>query len=474
MSTSYDVVVIGSGPAGYVAAIHAAQSGLKTAMVEKRDWLGGTCLNVGCIPAKAMLFSAAMFDKAKKLGSYGVKIKGALEEGGIELDYPQVMKRKDEIVKGVNSGVAFLMKKNKIDVLRGQGRIKGANGVEVTAADGNKTVFQAKNIILAMGSKVRELPHIKMDGKDIISSDHIFFLEKQPKTMCVLGGGVVGSEFASCFARFGTPTTILEMAPQIVPTEDHEASAELTKSLKKQGVEVLTGIKVNSIVAKGGSVEVKIEGEDKPRVYEKALISIGRAPVTEDCGLESVGIKLDARGFIPVDLNTYRVTGIAAQNIYAVGDLIPTPMLAHTASAEAMFAVDVIAGKKRAPINYLTNPSAIYTYPEIASIGHTENALKAAGREYNIGKFPFSALGKAKIDDATEGFVKILVDKKYGEILGVHIVHAKATELIAELSLGNNLEMTIDELANTIHPHPTISEAIMEAAHAAKGHAIHI
>lgn len=471
MSTSYDLVVIGSGPAGYVAAIHASQSGLKTALVEKKEWLGGTCLNVGCIPAKAMLFSALMFDKAKKLASYGVKIKGAEAEGGISLDFPQVVKRKDEIVKGVNGGVAFLMKKNKIDVVRGHGRLKGKNQVEVTAADGKKTVLDAKNILLAMGSKVRELPHIKIDGKDIISSDHIFFLDKQPKSMCVLGGGVVGSEFASCFGRFGTAVTILEMAPQLCATEDHETAAELTKALKKQNVEVLTGIKVKSIVAKGGSVEVQIEGEDKPRMYEKALISVGRAPLSADCGLETAGVKVNDRGFVEVDLKTYRTN---VDSVYAIGDLIPTPMLAHTASAEAMFAVDIICGRKRQPINYLTNPSAIYTYPEIASIGHTENALKAQGKEYNVGKFPFSALGKAKIDDATEGFVKILTDKKYGEILGVHIVHAKATEFIAEFALGNNLEMTIDELANTIHPHPTLSEAIMEAAHAAKGHAIHI
>jgi dihydrolipoamide dehydrogenase len=471
MSTSYDLVVIGSGPAGYVAAIHASQSGLKTALVEKKEWLGGTCLNVGCIPAKAMLFSAAMLDKAKKLAGYGVKVKGAAEEGGISLDFPQVIKRKDEIVKGVNGGVAFLMKKNKIDVVRGHGRLKGASGVEVTAADGSKQVLQAKSVLLAMGSKVRELPHIKIDGKDIISSDHIFFLDKLPKSMCVLGGGVVGSEFASCFGRFGTAVTILEMAPQIVPTEDHETAAELAKALKKQGVGILTGIKVKSIVAKGGSVEVQIEGEDKPRTYEKALISVGRAPVTEDCGLETAGVKVNERGFIEVDLKTYRTN---VPSVYAVGDIIPTAQLAHTASAEAMFAVDIIAGKKRQPINYFTNPSAIYTHPEIASIGHTENALKAQGKEYNVGKFPYSALGKAKIDDASEGFVKILTDKKYGEILGVHIVHAKATEYIAEFSLGCTLEMTIDELANTIHPHPTLSEAIMEAAHAAKGHAIHI
>ena len=466
----YDVVVIGSGPAGYVAAIHAAQSGLKTAMIEAKEWLGGTCLNVGCIPTKAMLFSAMMYDKAKKMGTYGIKIKGGGPDA-VELDFPQVMKRKDEIVKGVNGGVAFLMKKNKIDVVRGFGKIKTKTSVEVKDSAGKVTVIEAKNIIIATGSRVRDLPHIKVDGKDVITSDHILFVEKVPESLAILGGGVVGSEFASCFGRFGTKVTVLEMAPQIVPTEDQETAAELTKALKKQNCEILTNTKVNSIVSKGGKVEVTIDGEKTPRVFEKALISVGRAPCTENIGLENVGLSADARGFIAVDLTTYRTS---VPNIYAVGDIIPTPQLAHTASAEAMYAVDMIAGKKRTPINYLTNPGAIYTYPEIASIGHTEQALKAQGKEYSVGKFPFSAMAKAKIDDAADGFIKILTDKKYGEILGVHIVHAKATELIAEFSLGNNLEMTIDELATTIHPHPTISETILEAAHAARGHAIHM
>ena len=471
MSTTYDVVVIGSGPAGYVGAIYASQQGLKTALVEKSKTLGGTCLNIGCIPAKALLHSATMYDKVKQLPSYGIKIAGLDAPGAVSIDMLQVNKRKDEIVKSLTSGVAFLMKKNKVDVHNGHGRLTGKNTVEVTAADGTKTTLTAKTILLAMGSCVRELPHIKLDGKDILSSDHVMSLDKVPESMCVLGGGVIGSEFASCYARFGSKVTILEMAEQIVPTEDFEASAELAKMLKKQGVEILTSIKVKSIVSKGGKVEVQIEGENAPRYFEKALISVGRAPMTKDAGLQTAGVKVDERGFIPVDLNTYQTN---IPGIYAVGDIIPTPQLAHTASAEAMFAVDIIAGNKRTPINYMTNPSAIYTYPEIASIGFTEQALKKDGREYKASKFPFSAIGKARIDDATDGFVKLLVGSKYGEILGVHIVHAKATELIAEFSLGNNLEMTIDELASTIHPHPTLSEAVLEAAHMAKGHAIHI
>ncbi len=464
---AYDVIVIGSGPAGYVAAIHAAQNGLKTAIVEKNKTMGGTCLNVGCIPTKAMLHSALYYDKSSKFESYGVKFPGKAE-----LDFGQVNKRKDDIVKKLTGGVAMLMKKNKITVLSGHGRLEGKGKVSVTDGSGKSQSHETKNVILAMGSVVRELPHIKIDGKDIVSSDHILFLDKVPKSLAVLGGGVVGSEFASCFGRFGSEVTIFEMAKQIVPTEDHETAGELAKCLKKQKVTVKTGVKVNSITAKGGKVEVSVEGEAKPQVFEKALISIGRAPLTGDCGLETVGLSPNERGFIDVDLNTYQTK---APGVYAVGDIIPTPQLAHTGSAEGIHAVDVICGKKKQAINYLTNPSAVYTYPEIASIGHRESDLKEKGVEYKVGKFPFSAIGKARIDDATEGFIKIITDKKYGEILGVHIVHAKATEMIAEFSLGNNLEMTIDELVGTIHAHPTLSETVGEAAHAAAfGHAIHI
>lgn len=469
MSTVYDLVVIGSGPAGYVGAIYAAQCGLKTAIIEKSPTLGGTCLNIGCIPTKALLFSATQFDKAHKLAEYGVKITGKDGTSQVSLDFPQVNKRKDEIVKRLTGGVAGLMKKNKIDVVAGHGRIASPTSVEVTDSKGTKTVLQTKNIMIATGSRVRELPHIKIDGKDILSSDHILFLDKVPESLAVIGGGVVGSEFASCYGRFGTKVAIYEMADQIVPSEDFETAAELTKALKKQNCEIFTSVKVQSVTAKGGKVEVLVEGEQKPRVFEKALISIGRAPVTEDIGLDKVGIKTD-RGFIPVDLKTYKTN---VQNIFAVGDIIPTPQLAHTASAEAIYAVDVMLGKKRPAINYLTNPGAIYTYPEIASIGHTEQALKKQGREYKVGKFPFMAVAKARIDDADTGFIKIITDKKYGEILGVHIVNPKATEMIAEFSLGNNLETTIEEIAHTIHAHPTLSETVHEAAHAAMGHSIH-
>jgi dihydrolipoamide dehydrogenase len=467
MSTNYDLIVIGSGPAGYEGAIYASQLGMKVALIEKEQTLGGTCLNVGCIPAKSMLQSALMLDKAKKFASYGVKIAGAENP---ELDFPQVNKRRDEIVKTMTNGVSFLMKKNKIEVIRGFGTITGKGQVEVTS-DGKKTSYTCKNILIATGSRARHLSHIKVDGKNIVTSEEIWAWDKVPESMAVLGGGVIGCEFASAYGRYGAKVTILEMADQICPTEDHETVAELTKSLKKQNCEILVSTKTKSITAKGNKVEVQIEGENSPRVFDKVLLSVGRAPNIENIGLEKVGVKLDERGFISVDLKTYQTS---VPGIYAVGDVIPTPQLAHTGSSEALYAVDIIAGKKRHPINYLTNPAAIYTYPEIASIGYTENQLKKAGRSYKSAKFPFSAIAKARIDDIADGFVKILVDPKYGEVLGVHIVNTKASELIAEFALGNNLEMTVEDIAHTIHPHPTVSEIIKEAAHAVMGHPINM
>lgn len=470
MSTNFDLIVVGSGPAGYVGAIHAAQNGLKVGLVEKNATLGGTCLNIGCIPTKALLFSAMQYDKAKKLGNYGVVIRGANEPGAISLDFAAVNKRKADIVKQITNGVAFLVKKNKVEVLRGFGRLQDSQTVEVTDDAGGKKSYTAKSILLATGSRVRSLPHIVIDGKDVISSDHALFLEKVPETMAVIGGGVIGCEMASCYGRFGTKVTIFELAEQILPTEDTDCATELAKALKKQNCEVRTKVKVTSVTAKGGSVEIRVEGEPEPLIFEKTLVSIGRAPNTEDLGLEKLGLELE-RGFIKVDLNNYRTK---VPSVYAVGDIIATPQLAHTASAEAMVAVDAILEKAVHPINYATNPGVVYTYPEVASVGLNEQTLINQGREYKVGKFPFLPMGKAKIDDSTEGFVKILIDPKYGEVLGVHIVNAKGSEMISGMALGINLEMTIEDLARTIHPHPTLSEVIMEAAHAAMGHAIHM
>lgn len=468
MATSYDLIVLGSGPAGYEGAIYASQLGMKVALVEKESTLGGTCLNVGCIPAKSMLQSAFMFQKAKKFAEYGVKIAGA---DNPELDFPTVNKRRDDIVKTMTNGIGFLMKKNKVDVLRGFGAIQGKGQVSVTAADGKKTDYTCKNILIATGSRARHIPSIKIDGKFIVTSDEIWAFDKVPSSLVVLGGGVIGCEFASMYGRFGTKVTVIEALSQICPTEDHETAAELDKALKKQNCEILTNTKVKSMVVKNDKVEVVLEGSSNTLTFEKALVSVGRAPNVENIGLEKINVKLNERGFIPVDLKTYQTT---EPTVYAVGDVIPTPQLAHTASAEALFAVDIMANHKRTPINYLTNPAAIYTYPEISSIGYTENQLKTMGKDYKMAKFPFSAVAKARIDDIADGFVKILVDKKYGEVLGVHIVNSKASELIAEFALGNNLEMTIEELAQTIHPHPTVSEIIKEAAHAVMGHPINM
>lgn len=458
----YDVIVIGSGPGGEVGAIRAAQLGLKTALVEKEAHLGGTCLNWGCIPTKSLLESAKTWVKLQHVSEQGFSI------GTPEFDWSKIMARKQGIVDAQRKGLRFLMKKNKIDTFEGFGRITAKGKVSVTAKDGKVTNLETKNILLATGSRIRELPIAKANGKTIINSDQILFLDKIPQSLCVVGGGVVGTEFASLFARFGCAVTIVEMAPQILPTEDADCVKEVVRLIKKQGVTVETNAKLSSVEDKGDHALVTTEGQ-APRKFEKVLISVGRAPMTEDIGLDKVGITTD-RGFIKVDPH-YKTS---ADGVYAIGDIIPTPMLAHTASAEAMHAVEVIGGHHPAVIDYLANPNAIYTYPEVASIGRTEEALKKAGIEYKAAQFPFAPLAKAKIEDATEGFIKILYEPKYRELLGVHIVGAKATELISEFALGKILETTVDEIALTIHPHPTLSETIMEAAHAALGGAIHM
>jgi dihydrolipoamide dehydrogenase len=462
-SQSFDLVVIGSGPGGYVGAIRAAQLGLKVALIEKFQHLGGTCLNVGCIPTKALLESAKTWDKLQHLPELG------FEAGSPKYSWAKIMGRKDKIVDDQRKGLRFLMKKNKIETFEGHGRIAGKGKVTVTMADQKITTLETRNIMIATGSRIRQLPFAKTNGKGIMSSDDVLFITEVPKSMAIIGGGVVGIEFASLFARFGTHVTVLEAAPQVLPFEDEETVKELVRCIKKQGVNFETGAKISSIEDKGKS-GVNVTTADQTRTFEKVLVSIGREPVTDDIGLNTVGIPTE-RGFIKVDLSTYKTN---VDGIYAFGDVIPTPMLAHTASAEAFHCAEVVAGKKPHKVNYDANPSAIYTYPEIASIGMTEKTLKEKGIAYKSGKFPFSPMAKAKIEDATDGFVKILFEPKYHEILGVHIVHARATEMIAEFSLGKVLETTVDEIAHTIHPHPTLSETIMEAAHAALGAAVHM
>ena len=461
-AVSFDLIVIGSGPGGEVAAIRAAQLGLKTALIEKAPHLGGTCLNWGCIPTKALLEAAKTYTKLQHAGDLGFNV------GQVSYDWERILARKQGIVDAQRKGLRFLMKKNKIEVYQGHGRLAGKGQVSVTADDGKVTTLATKAVVLATGSRIRDLPFAKTNGKTIINSDDILSLKAVPKTLCVVGGGVVGTEFASLYGRFGTQVTIVELAPQILPFEDADTVKELVRHLKKQNISIETGSKLTAVQDQGDHALVTTEGQ-KPRAFEQVLIAIGRAPVTEDIGLATVGITTD-RGFVKVNEH-YRTS---ADWVWAIGDIIPTPALAHTASAEGIHAVEVIAGHKPPVIDYQANPNAIYTAPEIASIGRTEQALKEAKVEYKVAQFPFAPMARAKIDDATEGFVKILYEPKYRELLGVHIVGAKATEMIAEFALGKVLETTVDEIAHTIHPHPTISETIMEAAHVAMGGAIHL
>lgn len=465
MSESYDLVVIGAGPGGYAGAIKASQLGMKVALVEKRTGghLGGTCLNVGCIPTKALLESAKTWEKIQKAESLGFEI------GSPSYDWNRILTRKQDIVDKQRKGLQFLMKKNKIDVHLGSGALASRTSVEITDESGAKKTITTKNTLLAMGSIVRELPFALSNGKTIHTSDTALFIEEVPQTMCIVGGGIVGMEFASMFGRFGCKVTVVEMAPNIVPSCDAEAAKELQKAVKKQNVTVETSAKITKIEEKGDHCVVGVEGKDD-RKFDKVLVSIGRAPATKNVGLEKVGLSADERGCIATDSH-YRTS---VPNIFAIGDILTTPALAHTATAEALHAVEIIAGKTPKPINYQANPNAVYTHPEIASVGMTEEELKAKGIEYKSGKFPFSPIAKAAIEGSTEGFVKILFDPKYHELLGVHIIGAKATEMIAEFTLGKALESTVDEIAHTIHPHPTVSEAVMEAAHAAIGKAIHM
>lgn len=462
MSKTFDLVVIGAGPGGEVGAIRAAQLGLKVAVVEKNVHLGGTCLNVGCIPTKALLESAKTWTKLNHVENLGFKI------GKPEFNWSAIMERKNSIVDAQRKGLKFLMKKNNIEVLQGHGRFLDKNTIEITNAEGKKESINARHTLLATGSHVKDLPFVKANGKTIHTSDSILAIEHVPKSLAVIGGGVVGMEFASLFGRFGTQVTVIELMPQVLPFEDAECAQELVRQLKKQNVTVESSTKLTAVKDQGSHCVVSVEGK-ADRNFDCVLLSIGRDPVTKDLGLDKVGITSD-RGFIPVDSH-YKTS---APTIFAIGDIIRTAALAHTASAEAIHAVEVIAGKSPHIIDYEANPSAIYTYPEIASIGMTEAKLKEKNLEYKVAKFPFAPMARAKIEDATEGFIKILFHPKYGELLGVHIIGARATELISEFVLGKLLETTVDEIAHAIHPHPTISEAIMEAAHVAVGGAIHM
>jgi dihydrolipoamide dehydrogenase len=465
-SNQYDVVVIGSGPGGYVAGIRAGQLGLKVAVVEKDPFLGGTCLHRGCIPTKALLENADVYTKIKKSKEFGITV------GDIQLDFSEVQKRKQGVVDKNAKGVEFLFRKNNVDRITGFGRLAGKNSVEIVGEGGKvEQTLQTKNVVLATGSVPRDLPHIKADGKKIINSDHILELQEVPKSLLVIGAGAVGTEFASIFSRFGTEVTIVEMMPQLLPIEDEEIAKEFTRIFKKQGINVFTDAKIESCEPTENGVLSTLtlkNGKQQQIETELVLSATGRRPLTENIGLESVGLEAD-RGYLKVD--PYLKTDV--EGIWAIGDIIPTPWLAHVASAEGIRVMEQIAGMEITPINYDHTPNCTYTDPEVASVGLTEKAAREKGYEVKIGKYAFTGNPKAKIIGETGGLVKYVCDAKYDEVLGIHIVGPKATELIAEAGVALSLEATSESIARTVHAHPTLSEAMMEAAEAVQGHAIH-
>jgi dihydrolipoamide dehydrogenase len=460
----YDLIVIGSGPGGYSAAVRAGQYGLKTAIIEKDPKLGGTCLHVGCIPTKALLHTADVWEHFVHSDEEGILCEKP------RIDYPKVIDRKNKIVAKHAKGVEFLMKKNKVDWIKGYARLAGPGKVEVST-DGGKQILESKNIVLATGSEARMLPGLKPDARRILTNIEILDLREVPKTLAVLGAGAVGVEFASAFSRFGSKVSIFEMLPRIVPVEDEEVSKELARVFKKQGIRVETGARVDNVENVGSGVRFQVtlaDGKTEAVAADALLVAIGRKPNTENIGLEGTKVELD-RGFVKVD--PYQRTG--EPGVYAIGDIVAgTPQLAHVATAEGMVAIGHIAGKPVIPINRNRIPGATYTEPGIGSVGLTEAQARAAGHAVKIGKFPFAADAKASILGQHDGFVKIVADEKYGEILGVHIIGPEAFELISEGVLAMEAEATVETLLHTIHAHPTLYEAMGEAFNAVYGMAI--
>lgn len=462
----FDVTIIGSGPGGYVAAIRAGQLGLKVAIVEKDSRLGGTCTLRGCIPTKQMLMSAHIYEQMQHAADFGV------QASGIQLAFADVQKRKEKVVLKNSKGIEYLMKKNKVTVFKGTGKLALPGKVEVTDAEGKKQTLETKNIIIATGSVVRPIPGFETDGKHVVNSDHILELKDVPKSLIVMGCGAVGCEFASVYSRFGADTTIVELLPRLVPLEDEEVSKELERSFRKRGIKSQVDTKLEKLEKTETGVRVtgkNGKGETVTLEAEMLLVAVGRMPYTEGLGLEGTKIKVD-RGFVQVD--GFQQT--AEKGVYAIGDVVPTPLLAHLASKEGIVAVEHMAGKNPQPINLRLVPNCTYCDPEIGSVGLTEAKAREQGYDVKVGKFPFSASGKARIIGEEEGFVKVVSETKYDEILGVHIIGPHATELIAEACVAMQLESTAEELGRTMHAHPTISEAVMEAAEGVHGLAVHI
>lgn len=469
MAEQFDVTIIGSGPGGYVAAVRGSQMGLKVALIEKEkgERLGGTCGLRGCIPTKALLNAAHLYQKAGHFEDFGLKVEG------LSFDWEKVQKYKADVVAKNSAGVSYLMKKNKITVFNGFGKITGKGKVEVAFEDGKKETIDTKNIIIATGSVVRPIPGFETNGKQVVNSDHILELERVPKSMVVIGSGAVGVEFASVYARFGCETTVVELLPRIVPLEDEEVSKQLERSFKKQKINVLTGVKLDTMKKLKNSVKVSgkdAKGKDVALEAEMILVAIGRMPFIENLGLENTKVVVNPRGTIKV--NEFFETD--EPNVYAIGDVIDTAWLAHLASKEGINVVEKIAGKKVEPIKPNLVPNCTYCDPEVASVGLTEAKAREAGYDVKVGKFPFSASGKARILGETDGFIKIVAEKKYDEVLGVHIIGPHATELLAEAVVAMALETTADELGRTIHAHPTVSESMMEAAEGVHDLTIHM
>jgi dihydrolipoamide dehydrogenase len=463
-STKFDLIVLGSGPGGYVAAIRASQLGLKTAIVEAEE-LGGICLNWGCIPTKALLKSAQVFEYISHASDYGIQVSGA------EADFTGMVKRSRGVADGMSKGVQFLMKKNKIEILSGWGKIQPGKKVEVSDKEGKKTVYAADHIIIATGARARELPTLKIDNEKVIGYRKAMTLEKQPKSMVVVGSGAIGVEFAYFYNSIGTKVTIVEFMDRIVPVEDEEVSKALEKIYKKSGITIMTSSEVTKVDTKGAGCKVTVKTAKGEEVLDcdVVLSAAGVVSNLENIGLEEVGILVD-KGKIQV--NDYYQTNMPGY--YAIGDVVPGPALAHVASAEGIICVEKIAGHHPEALDYGNIPGCTYCSPEIASVGMTEAKAKAAGHEVRIGKFPFSASGKASAAGAKDGFVKLVFDKKYGELLGAHLIGANVTEMIAEIVAIRKLETTGYEIIKTVHPHPTMSEAIMEAAAAAYDEVIHL
>ena len=479
MANEYDLIVIGAGTGGYVAAIRAAQVGLKTAVVEKQKALGGTCLLWGCIPTKALLEHAHALKVVQHAKDWGVAIGGAGERPAVAIDMTQVHARKDRVVSGLSKGVEFLFKKNKIDWIKGTARLTGNGGVDVF--EGEKQTLRArKEIVVATGSAPRSVPGVEIDRTRIITSDEAIQLREVPKAILIIGSGAVGVEFASIFRRFGSDVTIVELLPRLVPAEDEAISAELEKVFRKQGITSYTGAKVTRAAPSGGGVDVQLQlagGAVQSVKVDYVLVAAGRGPVTSGLNAEGIGLRME-KGFVIVDAQ-YKTN---VPGVSAIGDVItvgadgsrPHPQLAHVSSAEGVMVAERVAGLDVPRLNYDHVPGCTYCDPEIGSVGLTEAEAKARGYDVRVGTFPFGVLGRAKMASEPDGFVKIVADKKYDELLGVHMIGARSTELVAEATVALRLESTVEDLIRTIHAHPTMAEAIGEAAHATHGAAIHL